>query len=118
MIKKMKNTFFAVTATTLALPVMVFAAGDYGQSKAKYGATGAQNVPEIIGKIVKLLLSFVGGLSVLMIVIAGIMYITSGGDEGRVDTAKKWLTYAIVGLVVALLGWVIVNTVINGLEGS
>lgn len=115
MIKKMKSTFYAVSSVLLLLPVMVSAAGDYGIGQNQ-GATGATDIAGVIQKIVGFLLGFVGGLSVLMIVIAGIMYITSGGDEGRVDTAKKWLTYAIIGLVVALLGWVIVKTVIGGLN--
>ncbi len=53
-----------------------------------------------------------------MIVISGIIYITSGGDDGRVETAKKMLTYAIIGLVVALLGYVIVYAVGNALGAN
>ncbi len=115
MIKKMKNTFFALSSALLLLPMMVSAAGDYGIGTNQGAGGSATNVADIIEKIIKFLLGFVGGLSVLMIIVAGIMYITSGGDEARVDTAKKWLTYSIVGLVVALLGWVIVKTVISGL---
>jgi len=115
MIKKMKNTFFAVSSTLLLLPVIASAAGDYGMGTNQGAGGSGTDVAGIIQNIITFLLGFVGGLSVLMIIVAGIMYITSGGDEGRVDTAKKWLTYAIVGLVVALLGWVIVKTVINGL---
>ncbi len=115
MIKKMKNTFFALSSTLLLLPMMVSAAGDYGIGQNQGAGGSSADIAGIIQKIITFLLGFVGGLSVLMIIVAGIMYITSGGDEGRVDTAKKWLTYAIVGLVVALLGWVIVKTVITGL---
>ena len=43
------------------------------------------------------------------------MYITAAGDEGRVDKAKSYLVYAIVGLVVALLGYAIVVTIGNQL---
>ncbi len=114
MIKKMKKTFYTFSSALLLLPVMVSATDDYGMGPNQ-GAGGSTDIAGIIQTIITFLLGFVGGLSVLMIVVAGIMYITSGGDEGRVDTAKKWLTYAIVGLVVALLGWVIIETVIKGL---
>ncbi len=67
----------------------------------------------IIEKIIKFLLSFIGGLSVLIIVIAGFVYVTSAGDENKTEEAKKWIIYAIVGLIVSLLAWVIVNTVIE-----
>ena len=118
----MTKIFYGILSGILLLPFTFVSAeppassgNDYGAAKAKYVNTSGTSIPEMIGNIIKLLLSFVGGLSVLIIVIAGIMYITSGGDESRVDTAKKWIIYAIVGLVVSLLAWVIVNTVINGL---
>ncbi len=66
----------------------------------------------IIEKIIKFLLSFIGGLSVLIIVIAGFVYVTSAGDENKTEEAKKWIIYAIVGLIVSLLAWVIVNTTV------
>ncbi len=62
-------------------------------------------------EILKFLTGLLAILAILAIVISGIYYITSGGDGGRVDTAKGWLTYAIIGLVVALLAWVIVTAV-------
>ncbi len=109
----LKKGFFAATAMVVStVPALALAAGDYGIGPNQ-GVQGANNVSEVIAKIVKLLLSFVGGLSVLIIVIAGILYITSGGDEGRTESAKKWIIYAIVGLIVSLLAWVIVNTVIK-----
>ncbi|XLQ20038.1 MAG: TrbC/VirB2 family protein [Candidatus Moraniibacteriota bacterium] len=116
MIKKIKNAFYTMSATALVLPVLVSAkgAGDFGGG-SNQGAGGSSDLAAIIQSIIKFFLGFIGGLSVLIIVIAGIMYITSGGDEGRVDSAKRWLTYSIVGLIVALLGWVIVDTVIKGL---
>jgi len=89
--------------------------GDFGLSKTKYVDTKNSDIAGVIGDIVKWLLGFVGALAVLMIIVAGIMYLTSGGDEGRVEKAKQWLIYAIVGLIVALLGWVIVSTVIGAL---
>lgn len=69
-----------------------------------------------ITKIIKILVAFVGGLSVLMIVVSGVMYVSSGGDSGRTETAKNILLYSIAGLVVALIAWVVVNTVITGLN--
>ena len=80
-------------------------------------ATGLSNADPatIIGGLVKWLLGFVGALAVLMVIIGGIMYVTSGGEESRIDTAKRILMWAIIGLIVALLGWVIVSTVVNAL---
>ena len=49
-------------------------------------------------------------------VISGIMYITAGGSD-RADEARKWLTYSIIGIIVALLGYVMttfISTMIGG----
>jgi len=116
MIKKMKNAFYAISSTMLLLPAVV--AAQYSVGTAPGGMPQASSANDIIIKIINWFLTFLASLSVLMIVVAGIMYITSGGDEGRVDKAKSWLTYAIVGLVVALLGYVIVKTVSAALGAS
>jgi NAD/NADP transhydrogenase beta subunit len=54
----------------------------------------------------------VGAISVIMIVIAGIFYLTSAGSPEKMETAKKALTYAIIGMVVAVAAVTIVDTVL------
>lgn len=65
------------------------------------------------------IIGFIAGLlaviAMLMIITAGVMYMTSAGDTGRIDTAKRWLTWAIIGLVVALIAWVTVNALSDAL---
>lgn len=110
MIKKMKNAFYAMTAMVLIVPSIVGAQYNPGSSNPG-SLPDSTNVNDIIVSAINWFLAFLASLSVLMIVVAGIMYITSGGDESRIGTAKKWLTYSIVGLIVALLSYVIVKTV-------
>ncbi len=89
----------------------------YGIGETNPGAGGdsAADVSSVIGVIITWLLGFVGALSVLVIIFGGIFYIISGGESGKTETAKGYILYAVVGLIVALLGWVIVNTVITKL---
>lgn len=54
----------------------------------------------------------IAAISVLVIVIAGLTYVISQGDPQRVNRAKDAILYAIIGLVVAILGRVIVGFVI------
>lgn len=62
-------------------------------------------------------LSFIAGVaSVIAIVIGGIMYITSGGDEGRVRTAKNTLLYAIIGMVIAVSAYAISAFVVDQIQ--
>ena len=50
-------------------------------------------------------------LALIFIVLGGMQWITSGGDKGKVEAARKKLTYAIVGLVVAFSAFFIVSMI-------
>ncbi|XLQ20037.1 MAG: pilin [Candidatus Moraniibacteriota bacterium] len=93
--------------------VDVFAAISAPSGTGLPTAYGRNPIATVIQDVIKLLVGIVGGLSVLMIVVGGIMYMSSGGDQGKVDTAKNIIVYSIVGLVVSLLAWIIVNVVIK-----
>jgi type IV secretory pathway VirB2 component (pilin) len=60
----------------------------------------------------------VGIIAVVMIIVGGIKYITSGGDSGNVTSAKNTILYAIVGIVVAFLAYAAVNFVMSSLNQS
>ncbi len=64
-----------------------------------------------ITKIVNGLLYVLGAVSVIVIIFAGVFYTTSVGDPKMVEKAKNTLMYAVIGLVVALLAYAIVNFV-------
>lgn len=60
------------------------------------------------------LLSYVAGIaSVIMIIIAGVRYITSNGDPSGIKSAKDAIIYAIVGLIVVAISQAIVKFVLN-----
>ena len=54
----------------------------------------------------------VASLAVIMIVIAGIMYLVSGGDPGATGNARKALIYAVAGIAIALAASGIVDTIV------
>lgn len=66
---------------------------------------------DIIKVIVNTMIFLVGVLSVISIIASGIMYSTSNGESANITKAKNTLTYAIVGLVVSLIAYAIVNWV-------
>lgn len=68
---------------------------------------------DLIRMIINVLLYIIGAISVIMIIVAGVMYTTSSGDSGSVSKAKNTLTYAIVGLAVAFFAYAIVNWVLQ-----
>lgn len=109
MMRKIKAAFYTLFSGALAVPAVV--AAQYTSPESPGGVPDGGDASQLIMNIVKWLLGFVGALAVLMIVVAGIIYITAAGDEGRVDSAKRYLLYAIVGLIVAILAYAIVVTI-------
>lgn len=71
----------------------------------------------IVTTVINTMLFIVGILSVIMIIYAGIRYTTAHGDKGQVESAKNTLMYSIVGLVVAIVAYAVVNWVV-GLFGD
>jgi hypothetical protein len=67
----------------------------------------------IIATVINLFSLVVGVVAVIMIIIGGLKYITSGGDSGNVTGAKNTILYAVIGLVVVALAQIIVRFVLN-----
>ena len=79
-------------------------------------ATGASNGKKLEGNIklvVNVLLFLLGAIAVLMIIIGGIRYVLSNGESSQVTAAKNTIMYAVIGLIVALLAYAIVNFVVD-----
>ena len=108
-----------VPTVALAVAPAASAEGDFtlgGGVKSAQG-TGVDQVstdPEsLVKQFVNIFLFAVGALSVIMLIWGGIRYTTSAGDSNKVQAAKNTVLYAIVGLVVAILAYAIVNMVIG-----
>lgn len=72
----------------------------------------------IAKRIINIFLYAIGILSVVMIIFGGLKYVTSRGDPEMVKSAKNTLLYAVIGLIVALLSFAIVNFVIDSFDTS
>jgi len=69
-------------------------------------------VPELLGTATEVLLFLVGIIAVIMILIGGFKYATSGGDQSAVNSAKTTIISAIIGLIIAFVAYAIVNFVL------
>ena len=67
--------------------------------------------------IINSVISVLGIVAVVFIIVGGINYITSSGDANRTKKAKDTILYAVIGLVVCVLAFAIVNFVIIDLLG-
>lgn len=66
----------------------------------------------IITKIVNYMTVILGIVAVFVILVAGMMYITSGGEASRISTAKNVILFTVIGLVVAALAQILVHFVL------
>ena len=66
---------------------------------------------QLASDVLLILTSFAGALSLVFIVIAGIKFVTSGGDPKKLASATSTLTYAIIGLAVTILAFVVLRIV-------
>lgn len=80
------------------------------------GASGEKPLGERIQTIVNIMLFILGAIAVVMIVIGGIKYTTSNGDSSAITSAKNTILYSVVGLVVAILAYAIVNFVLTAFK--
>lgn len=71
--------------------------------------------PSIFNTITNTLLFLVGVISVIMLIIGGIRYVVSGGDQNAVTGAKNTILYAIIGIIVAFLAFAAVKFITNSL---
>ncbi|KKU53737.1 MAG: hypothetical protein UY41_C0029G0005 [Candidatus Moranbacteria bacterium GW2011_GWE1_49_15] len=72
---------------------------------------GALSLTQIAMNLLRFLLSIVGVLSLIMLIIGGGMYVTSAGDEDRIDKGKNIIKYSIIGIIVALSSMVVLKQI-------
>ncbi len=75
-------------------------------------ATGGNSANGLIQDVISTLIFVVGIIAVIMIIVGGIKYVTSNGDSSKVTSAKNTVLYSVIGLVVAILAFAIVNFVV------
>jgi hypothetical protein len=70
-------------------------------------------ITKTIGKAVTLFAIIAGAVAVIWIMYGGFKFITSDGDSGRIEEARKTILYGVVGLVVLLSAQVLVTLILN-----
>lgn len=137
----MSKTIKKLMSAVLVLPALVLGIGLFAQVPAhaafekslQEGADAAQGKDQtgdaaslfgdggqggIFRTITNVMLFLIGAISVIMLIIGGIRYVVSGGDSTAVQNAKNTILYAIVGIVVAILAYAVVNFVISSFSGN
>lgn len=76
-------------------------------------ADANKKINDFVHRMINLFSAVVGIVAVVMIIIGGLRYITSGGSDASVTSAKNTLLYAIIGLVIVALAQIIVGVTLS-----
>jgi len=98
----------------VALPAHAQVNAGLNQVGAATGLTAVD--PRVIAaRIINVALGTLGIIFLAIILYAGFLWMTAGGDSAKVEKAKAWMRNAVIGLVIIMLSWAIVTFVINAL---
>src|SRR3989304_1383626 len=109
MLTKTKKLISAATAAvSLALPSSAFAQGVIPEQLADVSEF---SIIDIVRGIIQFILVVAFVLAFIMLLIGGIRWITAGGDEKAVASARNMITAALIGLVVLLVAYALIKLV-------
>lgn len=74
-------------------------------------------LPAVFKNVITWALILAGTAAVFLIILSGIKFITSGGDPKQVEGARKTATWAIIGLLIIIFAFAIIN-IIAGITGA
>jgi len=77
-----------------------------------------QDIRVIVVKIIRAVLGLIGIVAVSIVMYGGYTYMTSGGNEEKTTKAKKILINGVIGLVIIMSAFIIVQFIINALSGA
>lgn len=116
------GVFFLVTDTTFAQEIAGSESQDFGiGNDSAFGETtelASTDIRVILGRIVQVFLGILGIIAVGIFLYAGFLWMTSGGDESKIASAKKTMINAVIGLVIILSAFSIVQFILNALTDA
>ncbi len=81
-------------------------------------ATGGEgSIRLLVLRIINFFLGFLGILAVIMVIYGGVTYVTAAGNDESIGNAKKIILYSLIGIVVILLSFAVVNTILGAGTG-
>ncbi|MBP9985738.1 hypothetical protein KBE99_00075 [Candidatus Saccharibacteria bacterium] len=130
----MSNKLKSILISTLMVAVMVFGVSiiyqtgnteiagainseiTSGMNATSAGTSTPTDANVVIKNVTNIMFFIIGAVSVIMLIYGGIRYTTSGGNTNSVTAAKNTVIYSIVGLVISILAYAIVNFVVTNIK--
>ena len=105
-------TVVGVAVSPVASAVDIYQACKPGDTSVVCQAKNETGAEDLVKNIINILLTVASVVAVIMIIVGGIRYATSNGDSNQVTAAKNTIMYAVIGLVIAIFAYAIVNFVL------
>ncbi len=108
--KLAKLAIIAGSVGMMALPIVSHAQPTSFSVESIGGSIGLGNadLKQTVINILNLALGLLALVAVVMIIVGGFTWLTAGGNEEKVDKAKKIISAAVIGLIIVLLAWAVV----------
>ena len=114
MFKIIKNTVFPTISYAILMAAPAVALAQAGANSGQLVPNEIRpigNIVSVIRAIIQLILVIAFVLAFIMLLIGGIRWITAGGDEKAVGSARNMITAALIGLVIVLVAYALIRLV-------
>ncbi|MFA6537613.1 MAG: hypothetical protein WCT18_04440 [Patescibacteria group bacterium] len=111
---------FVFTMMTAILPVVAAeadpAADPFGLNAVGTASSlGDGDLRATIGNLIRVALTFLGVVALIIVLIGGFKYMTSGGSDEKTHDARKYIISGIIGLAIVLMAYAITSFVFSSL---
>lgn len=118
--KKIQHYLYVALSFLWVAPIPVFGQVDFSRQVREigeeiYGTENPADLKDFIANLIRIVLGFVGIIFLLLIIWGGIQWMTSGGNEQRIESAKKRIVNATIGLTIVIMAYAIASFVVNSL---
>lgn len=82
---------------------------------SSFAGFSSQDIKDTIANIVRIILGFLGIVTIIIILYGGFIWMSSFGEEDKIDQAKKLISAGVIGLVIVLAAYALSSFVISSL---
>lgn len=110
--------FIGLPVNAVSCPDGTTQAGSEKDTLAECNVSDDTSLMNTVLNLINVALSVLGLVAVAVIILGAVQFMTASGDPGKVKKAKDTILYGVIGLVVAILAYSIVNFIIASVSGA
>lgn len=116
--KKLLSVVAAASAGFFLFAFPVMAQVDLGLNFATGLGLTTTDIRTTVSRIISYFLGFLGIVAVCIMLYAGFLWMTAGGNEEKVSTAKKWMINGVIGLIIIMSAFAITQFIFRAITGD